>query len=154
MAASWLREGRTSSARMTFTMLRQVIVEMSRSFRVTPSRYDGGDRLDPERYQALLAAFDEAGIAWDDEVGARETLAALRATYEPLVDGLSRVLLLAVPDWLPADDAADHWQRGHRGLIAARLVEQLSTGRAEAVTGVQAEHARLSARLRKRLRRS
>ena len=37
-------------ARMTFTMARQVVVEMARSFGVQPSRYTGGDRLDPAAY--------------------------------------------------------------------------------------------------------
>ena len=32
-------------ARMTFTMARQILVEMARSFGVAPSRYTGGDRL-------------------------------------------------------------------------------------------------------------
>ena len=57
---------------------------------------------------------------------AEQTLLALRATYEPLLDGLARHLLLPLPGWLPDADSADHWEHGHRGLLARRLVEHLS----------------------------
>jgi hypothetical protein len=43
-----------------------------------------------------------------------------------LLDGLASALLLKLPPWIASEDAADHWQRGHRGLIASRLIEQLS----------------------------
>ncbi len=113
-------------ARMTFTMARQVLVEMARSFSIGPSRYDGGDRLDPEAYARLEAKFEKAGLAWTTGEQTRETLAALRATYEPLLDGLARHLLLPLPGWIADADATDHWERGHRGTIASRLVEELS----------------------------
>lgn len=113
-------------ARMTFSMARQVIVEMSRSFRVKPSPFDGGDRLPPEAYARMQRAFEEAGVEWQGGADTRDALHALRATYEPLLDGLARHLLLAIPAWLPDEDATDHWERGHRGLLARRLVEQLA----------------------------
>lgn len=114
-------------ARMTFTMARQVVVEMARSFRIQPSRYDGGNRLDAEAYARLMSVFEQSGLAWSGGPQAEETLAALRATYEPLLDGLCRYLLLPLPGLTPGDDGADHWERGPRGLIASRLVEQLSS---------------------------
>jgi Ion channel len=124
-------------ARMTFTMARQVLVEMARSFQVAPSRYDGGDRLQAEDYARLEAAFAEAGLAWKGGTEARATLAALRATYEPLLDGLASYLLIALPGWIGDDGATDHWERGHRGLIAARLVEQLADRSGAAVAPPQ-----------------
>lgn len=45
----------------------------------------------------MMAEFAEAGLTWTENPGARDTLAALRATYKPLLDGLSRRLLLPVP---------------------------------------------------------
>jgi voltage-gated potassium channel Kch len=113
-------------ARMTFAMARQVVVEVARSFAVAPSRYDGGDRLPPAAYRRMEAAFAEAGLDWPGGAETRETLAALRATYEPLLDGLSKALLLPLPGWVPADGAVDHWEHGHRGLIAKRLIEELT----------------------------
>jgi hypothetical protein len=58
-----------------------------------------------------------------------------------LLDGLARHLLLALPGWLPAGDETDNWGKGHRGLLAQRLVEQLSernprTGRDEAAVSL------------------
>ncbi len=113
-------------ARMTFTMARQVVVEMARSLGVRPSRYDGGDRMPPEDYARMEALFADAGLHWGGGPDVQEILGALRATYEPLLDGLAAALLLPLPGWIPAHDAADHWQGGHRGLIASRLIEQLS----------------------------
>ena len=135
-------------ARMTFTMARQVVVEMSRSLGVTPSRYDGGDRLPHADYARMRYLLDEAGLRWNGDEHAEATLASLRATYEPLLDALGARLLLPLTRWIADDDAADHWQRGHRGLIAARLIEQLSAG--DAPVGEQASKA--SSRLLSRLR--
>jgi hypothetical protein len=112
-------------ARMTFSIARQVVVELSRSFRIVPSRYDGGDRLSATAYAWMEIAFAEAGLAWEGGAEAQEALQALRATYEPLVDGLAQHLLIVVTDFVPDELSADHWERGHRGILARRLVEQL-----------------------------
>ena len=112
-------------ARMTFTMARQVLVEMARSFAIPPSRFDGGDRLSPETFAEMEACFAESGLEWQGGAESEGTLAALRATYEPLLDGLARHLLLTVPDWLRSTDTTDHWAGGHRGLISQRLVGQI-----------------------------
>ena len=40
-------------ARMTFTMARQILVEMAQAFGVAPSRYEGGDRLDHPTFRVL-----------------------------------------------------------------------------------------------------
>ncbi len=137
-------------ARMTFTMGRMVIVEMARSFAVSPSRYDGGDRLDDGAYRQLIDTLTQAGLGWTDAPGARATLAALRATYEPLLDALAHRLLLTLPPWSAAGTSPDNWQIGHRGLIATRLVEQLS-----AQAGAESDRSedRLWRRLRAQLDR-
>ncbi len=113
-------------ARMTFTMARQVLVEMARSFDVAPSRYNGGDRLGAATYARMQEELISAGVGWVQGEDTRETLAALRATYEPLLDGLAERLLLSLPPWIADADAVDHWHRGHRGLMARRLLEELS----------------------------
>jgi hypothetical protein len=138
-------------ARMTFAMARQVVVEMARSFGVSPSRYTGGDRLPHEDYVRMISILGEAGVKWTSAANAEETLAALRATYEPLLDGLAGALLLPLPGWIATDDA-DHWQRGHRGLIASHLVEELSS-RTDHGDDSGTRHDRISQRLRSRLRR-
>ncbi len=140
-------------ARMTFAMARQVVVEIARSFRVSPSRYTGGDRLPHDEYSRMTAILLEAGIRWNESANVEETLAALRATYEPLLDGLASALLLPLPTWIARQDAADHWRRGHRGLIASRLIEELS-GRAETHQHPDSTRETMAQRLRARLRRS
>lgn len=139
-------------ARMTFTMARQVVVEMARSFRIAPSRYDGGDRLPPEAYARMETAFANAGLDWEAAPDAKAALQGLRATYEPLLDGLARHLLLRLPGWVPDDDAADHWERGHRGLLARRLVDQLSDRATATAASGASEKARTWRKLRDRLR--
>ena len=138
-------------ARMTFAMARQVIVEMARSFGIKPSRYDGGDRLDHAEYLRMEGLLTSAGVNWNGGPETEETLAALRATYEPLLDGLASALMLGLPAWIAADDAADHWERGHRGLIASRLIEQLSD-RATMTVPADESAMRPSQRLRNRLK--
>jgi hypothetical protein len=119
----------TLQARMTFTMARQVLVEMARSVRAAPSRFEGADRLDDADFARLTASFAAAGVKWGAAGSARESLALLRATYEPLLDGLAAHLLLRpLPGWVADEGAMDHWERGHRGMIARRMVEDLSAG--------------------------
>ena len=145
-----VRELPPLQARMTFGMARQVVVEMARSFRVEPSRYDGGDRLPAEAYARMVTRCGQAGVDWDGGAEGEMTLLALRATYEPLLDGLARHLLLPMSGWLPDEDATDHSERGHRGLLARRLIEQLVER--SAPTNVEAGHnGTIWRRLRRRL---
>ena len=112
-------------ARMTFTMGRHVLVEMTQSFGVPPSRYTGGDRLAHEAFLQLELELAEAGFKWNT-ADAEELLAALRATYEPLLDALAFYLILPLQGWSAGDTAKDHWARGPRGTLAQRLVDELS----------------------------
>jgi hypothetical protein len=136
-------------ARMTFSMARQILVEMAQSFGVAPSRYTGGDRLDHPTFQQLAQNLAEAGFEWET-AEAEELLAALRATYEPLLDGLASYLLLRLPEWMADDPHRDHWERGPRGTLARHLVDELMlTGGA---TEQGAEDSSRWRRLRSRLR--
>ena len=117
-------------ARMTFTMARQVIVQMADAFGMQPEPYSGGERLDPAGFAALEQMLNAANVSWSAGDDTRETLAALRATYEPLLAGLGTFLLVSLPGWLPHDDVDDHWSSGHRGSLTRSLIEHLSyTGR-------------------------
>jgi hypothetical protein len=98
----------------------------------------------------MVVAFGQAGLDWEGGSDAEATLLALRATYEPLLDGLARHLLLALPGWVPNADAVDHWEHGHRGLLARRLVDQLAD-RAPAIAAPGGE-ANIWRTLRRRLR--
>ena len=137
-------------ARMTFMMARQILVEMCSSFHVTPSRYTGGDRLDHLAFVRLEGDLGDVGLHWVTSE-AEELLAALRATYEPLLDGLSAYLLLPLPGWSAAEADRDHWERGPRGTLARRLVDELMLvgGVAERVVETNSRWRRLRSRLRK-----
>lgn len=137
-------------ARMTFTMARQILVEMADSFDVEPSRYSGGDRLDHDAFLRLEQDLVQAGFSWET-LDAEELLGALRATYEPLLDGLASYLLLTLPGWSVSEGARDHWERGPRGMLARRLVEELMLTGGTSERG--AEGRSLWRRLRSRLRK-
>jgi hypothetical protein len=139
-------------ARMTFTMARQVLVEMTHSFDVPPSRYTGGDRLGHAAFLQLERELAEAGFEWNTP-DAEELLAALRATYEPLLDGLASYLLLPLQGWSAGDTARDHWVRGPRGTLARRLLDELSEpipagGSAESAIEKDTRWRRLRSRLK------
>ncbi len=113
-------------ARMTFTMARQVLVQMAEAFAMQPEPFSGGERLDATGYVALEQVLLSGDVGWSAGDDSRETLAALRGTYEPLLAGLASFLLVPLPGWLPDDDVDDHWSSGHRGALTRRLIEDLS----------------------------
>ena len=115
-------------ARMTFAMARQVVLEMARSLEVSAPRQTASDRLPPEDLNKMLQLFQDAGLTWNGGENGAQTLNAVRATYEPLLQGLADHLLIPVPPWVAPDDATDHWERGARGIIASRLIGGLADG--------------------------
>ncbi|HEX8202012.1 MAG TPA: potassium channel family protein, partial [Isosphaeraceae bacterium] len=117
-----LKETRTFQARMTFSMARLAVVEMSRAVHVAPVDLDE-DRLPPADFARLQESLTAAGLPLNEPVGARERLAAFQATYEPFLNGLSRHLHLPLPGWLPQEGKLDNWQAGPRGRAAKDLVE-------------------------------
>ena len=119
-------------ARMTFAMARQVVVELVRSLDLPPTRPEASERLGPGEYEVMVAEFAESGIRWNGGPQGEEVLAAIRATYEPLLDALGDYLLISLPGWFAGDESPDHWERGPRGIIARRLVEGLAAGTLEA----------------------
>ena len=138
-------------ARMTFTMARQILIQMAQSFGITPSRYTGGDRLDHAGFLHLKDHLTAVGLELDDDM--EEILSALRATYEPLLDGLAVYLMLSLPEWSVSGGARDHWSRGPRGTLARRLVDELSERDGEGIrTSAALSNANLWRRLRGRLR--
>ncbi len=115
-------------ARMTFAMLRQVVVEIARSLRVSAVRTIDHDRMVPEDVPKLISLLEEVGLVWNGGLGAAETLNAVRGTYEPLLVGLSAYLLIPLPGWFAVDESPDHWEKGPRGIIARRLISGLAAG--------------------------
>ncbi len=114
-------------ARMTFAMARQVVLEMARSLGVSAGKGDA-DRLGNADYAKMITIFEEVGLRWNGGEGSPETLAAIRATYEPLAQALGAYLLISLPGWVASENSSDHWERGPRGIIARRLVDGLASG--------------------------
>jgi hypothetical protein len=138
-------------ARMTFAMARQVIVELVRSLDLPSVRPVGEERLSATDYAAMVESFAAAGLTWNGGLQGEETLAAVRATYEPQLAALADHLLIDVPGWVAGADSPDHWERGPRGIIARRLVQGLASGAVE--TDVGRGRGGSAERLRERLRR-
>ncbi len=116
-------------ARMTFTIARQVVVEMSRSFGTGPTAVALYERLPHESFTVMETIFADSDLNWHGGPAAETVLAALRATYEPFLENLSAALMLPLPGWVPEDDASDHWSRGHQGDLATMLIDELSSRR-------------------------
>jgi len=133
-----VEEVKPLQARMTFAMARQVVVEMARSLEVSAPRSSGQERLSADDFKKMLATFETAGLTWNGGDAAHETLVALRATYEPLIQNLAYYLLIPLPPWISSTDEPDHWERGARGVIAKRLVDDLSAGLPAGSTAMRA----------------
>jgi hypothetical protein len=140
-------------ARMTFAMLRQVVVEIARSLHVAATKEVDPPRLSGADFEKLIGILAKAGVAWNGGASAADTLAAVRATYEPLLQGLGDYLLIPVPGWIEDDDSPDHWERGPRGIIARRLIVGLADGSISGEDGRAGKRAKtLAGRLRERLK--
>jgi hypothetical protein len=87
-------------------MCRHAAVDLARVYRAIPV-YDG-DRLDAEAFERLRSRLEEGG--WHLPEEALDGLAKLRRGYEPYVIGLSRELLIPLPDWTATDGTQDSWR--------------------------------------------
>src|SRR3989442_7241741 len=96
-------------AQLTFKMTRHAVVDLSQVFNTSPLQNDG-KRLTDSELDRLRSALGQAGVALRNEPGDKETLADLRAMYEPYINVLSDYLLMPLPGWLPKPRAIDNWQ--------------------------------------------
>ncbi len=101
----------------------------------------------------METTFAVAGLGWEPGHEGHVALQALRETYEPLLRGLSEHLLLVLPGWLPKGASPDHWGKGHRGLLAQRLVEQLAERNPRTGTDHHGRRAALWRIIRRRQRK-
>ena len=113
-------------ARMTFTIARQVVVEISRFFKADPSPTPDRERLPHKAFTEMETILTESDIVWHGGPTAEKLLTALRETYEPLLEALSRRLLLPLPGWVTSEEVADYWTRGHQGDAVSFLINELS----------------------------
>jgi hypothetical protein len=115
-------------ARLTFAMARHAVVDLALIFGTPPGEEDQ-DRLPAPLLQALRQSLVEAGLTLRDAAAADQSLAELRAMYEPYLYALSRYFHIALPPWMD-EGHADNWQRSKWEQVAtiATLRRRNKTG--------------------------
>jgi len=96
-------------AQLTFKMARHAIVDIAQIFNTSPLK-DDDTRLTSADLAKLRLVLAESGIILRDETGSDNTLAELRAMYEPYTKVLSQYLMMPLPGWLPKAHVTDNWQ--------------------------------------------
>jgi hypothetical protein len=115
---------RTFQARMTFSVARLAIVELSRVLRVEEAAA-ANSRLTASEFARMRKALKESGLEIV-EPDAEVQLAKFRATYEPFLLGLSEYLFVDLPKWTSKSDQLDNWEEDERGASAKKLVEAVT----------------------------
>jgi hypothetical protein len=104
-------------ARLTFAMARHAVVDLALIFGTPPGKEDE-ERLPSPLLQALRQNLAEDGLKLREGTAVDQSLAELRATYEPYLHALSRYFHIALPPWM-AEGQADNWQRSKWEQVAA-----------------------------------
>jgi len=115
---------RTFQARMTFSVARLAIVELSRVLRVEELTA-ANSRLTSKEFARMKKALKESGLEIV-EPDAEVQLAKFRATYEPFLVGLAEYLMVGLPKWMSRTEQVDNWEEDERGAAAKRLVEAVT----------------------------
>jgi hypothetical protein len=103
--------GTVDPARFTFAIARHAVVDLSYTFRVTPTP-PPVDRLPAGDFEQLLDILRAAGVplgAEPEEIHAR--LTRMRELYEPYVYPLGVALELPLPAWIAPESPTDNWLR-------------------------------------------
>ena len=95
-------------ARFAFAISRHAVVDLAQVFDLPYTR--GVDRLPTGEFVRLRKVLAASGIFLNGEVDAEQTLADLRATYEPFVTALATYMQVSLPPWAADKDALDDWQ--------------------------------------------
>ena len=103
-----LDDAAVPAARLTFVMARHAVFDLCAVFGLPPFR-PAPDRLPPETDARLVAMLAKAEVRARTDPASTAKLAAIRATYEPYVEALSRHLLMPLPEWMSAAERRDTW---------------------------------------------
>jgi hypothetical protein len=115
---------RTFQARMTFSVARLAIIELSRVLRVEEI-VGANPRLTSSEFIRMKKALKESGVEMVER-DAEARLAKFRATYEPFLGGLAEYLMVGLPRWVSKEEQLDNWEEDERGATAKRLVEAVA----------------------------
>jgi len=95
-------------AKLTFAMARHAVADLARVLRTRP-RPPEPDRLPAASLARLRRELASASVVLREGPDADEKLAELRQMYEPIVESLSRLLLMPLPPWMPPARARENW---------------------------------------------
>jgi len=96
-------------AEMTFAIGRHALADLALSYR-TKVRADAPERLSAADLAELISRLEGSGLDLTEDPGAAERLTELRSTYEKYAIAIADRLALALPGWLPGDDAVEYWR--------------------------------------------
>jgi hypothetical protein len=101
--------GRSVGAELTFAIGRHALADLAYSYRA-PIRGDSVERLSEAELDELLARLRGTGLELRGDEEARLELAKLRSSYEKYAVAIANRLALALPGWLPGEDAVEYWR--------------------------------------------
>lgn len=96
-------------ARLTFAIARHAAVDLTQVLNVPPDA-PALPRLSPDDLVKVRNLLGAEGMSLRDGPVADKKLSELRDLYEPYVNALANRLLMPLPPWVPAADAADDWK--------------------------------------------
>jgi Ion channel len=95
-------------AQLTFALARHAAVDLIQNLQGRP--VPTFRQLQPSDMVRIRTILAEAGAPLTEGSAAEKRLTDLRSMYEPFVIALAELLLMPLPDWLPAEYTVDDWQ--------------------------------------------
>jgi hypothetical protein len=96
-------------AEMTFAIGRHALVDLAFSYRAKVPA-DQPSRLSDDELDGLISQLEGGGLDLTHDQDARTHLAKLRSSYEKYAVAIADRLALALPGWLPGEDAIEYWR--------------------------------------------
>src|SRR5712691_10866826 len=96
------------AARYTFAAARHAVVDLAQVLGAFPVAE--ANRLSAAEWIQVRDYLAAADIPLKEGTAGEKKLAKLRETYEPFVSGLAKRIQVALPPWLPPENALDDWQ--------------------------------------------
>jgi hypothetical protein len=105
--------GRSVGAEVTFAIGRHALADLALSYRV---RMPGEpvDRLSDDDLEELIDRLRRSGLELRVDADSKRKLTEMRAGYEKYAAAIADRLALALPGWLPGEEAIEYWRVAHR----------------------------------------
>jgi len=96
-------------AKATFSMARHVVVDLAYILDAEPES-PKVDRLPMQRYRSVTLMLAQSGLELETGDEAQARLLETRRMYEPFIYGLSKDLVMDLPDWVSEEHVKDNWE--------------------------------------------